>query len=206
MKNIISTIIAIVLLFNLGYKVSGSMVIANHKDNNVEPFMDFYERFISAFNEKNITELNKCINSEYGLFVLDNPGAFSVASHFNSFSDIMGIDGESDIGNLKALKVNCKLQEGKPPIYDCELDKWNKQGCFLDKNSSLSISEYYKIMLEYNLADINSIKTEMALSEKSGPYISHQVYSTKGDIGFYFGIIDNNWCLICINKITPCSA
>ena len=206
MKNIISTIIIIVLVFDLGYMESGSMVNAFPKANNVEPFKEFYERFISAFNEKNTQEINKCINSEYGLFVLDNPGAFSVASHYNSFSDIMGIDGESDIGNLKVLKVNCKLQEGKPPVYDCELDKWNKQGCFLDKNSNLSISEYYKTMLEYNLVDINSIKTEMSLAEKSSPYISYQVYSTKGDVGFYFGIIDNNWCLICINKITPCSA
>jgi len=206
MKTIFSVLIVLVIIFNLVYMVSNSSVIAHPQTNNVESFKDFYDRFINAFNEKNIQEINKCINSEYGLFVFDNPGAFWVASHFNSFSDIMGLDGESDIGYLKVLKVNCKLQEGKPPIYDCELDKWNKQGCFLDKNSSLSISEYYKTMLEYNLADINSIETEMALAEKLGPYISYQVYSTKGYVGFYFGIIDNNWCLICIKKITPCSA
>jgi hypothetical protein len=174
-----------------------------------EPFDEFLERFIIAFNEKNTAEINKCIIGEYGLFVLDNPGAFAIVEHFKSFDDIMKLDYEYNIGFLKACKVDCKFTEGTIPVYNCgneKMEGWDKNGCFYNDNQTLFITKFYKDMLEYNLGDIHVINEDMELAAISEKYITHLAYSTESSIGFYFGIVDNNWCLICLDKITPCSA
>lgn len=178
-------------------------------DGNAEPFNEFLERFIAAFNEKNSAEIDKCINTEFGFFVLDNPGAFVIAEHFKSFDDIMKLDGEYNIGYLKVCKVDCKFTKGTIPVYNCgneEMEGWNKNGCYYDDKQSLSITGVFKKMLEFNLGDPLVIGKDMELAEKSENYVTQLAYSTEGSIGFYFGVIDGDWRLICIDKITPCSA
>jgi hypothetical protein len=171
-----------------------------------EPFDDFFARFIKAFNEKNSVAINDCINPDYGFFVLDNPGAFLVARDFKSFEEIMNLEGENDIAHLKVMKVECVYVKGKAPVYSCEEEKWNKEGCFLDKKPKLQISKIYKSMIEYQLGDENELKSKLELAKKSESKISHLVYSTNSNVGFYFGIVDGKWFLFCIDKITPCSA
>lgn len=178
-------------------------------NGNAEPFNEFLERFIVAFNEKNTAEINKCIDGEHGLFVLDNPGAFAIVEQFKSFVDIMMLDYEYNIGFLKACKVDCKFTKGTIPVYNCdteEMEGWNKNGCFYNDNQTLFITKFYKDMLKYNLGDIQVINEDMELAAISEKYITHLAYSTESSIGFYFGLIDGDWRLICIDKITPCSA
>ena len=171
-----------------------------------EPFEVFFERFMKMFNNKNSAEIDMCIHSEYGFFVLDNPGAFWVAQHFNSFSEIMKLEGEYDVAYLKVMKVACNYVMGKEPVFSCEEDKWSKTGCFLDDNPRKPISKLYESMIEYQLGDVNTLKSELDLAKKSEFLISHLVYSTDSRIGFYFGVVDGKWLLFCINKIMPCSA
>ena len=173
-------------------------------DTNVS-FTSFWVNFIKAFNKKKTTELNKYVNSKYGFFVIDNPGAYSVVQHFNSFDKIMKMEGEYDIAHLKVMKVDNDLKDGKKPFYDCEKG-WNKEGCYLEKFPEFKITDYYETMIEYELADSNIVKDEIVLSKKSDSMITHLVYDTKATVGFYFGKIDDKWYLLCIDKVTPCSA
>jgi hypothetical protein len=171
-----------------------------------EPFADFFGRFIKAFNDKNTSGFNECVNPDYGFFVLDNPGAFCVAQSFLSFEEIMKLEGESDIGYLKVMKVECDYVNGKAPVYNCEEEKWNKEGCFLDKKPKLPVSKIYKSMIEYQLGEDEVLKAGLALAKKAELKISRLVYSTGSNVGFYFGVVDGKWFLFCIDKITPCSA
>jgi len=168
-------------------------------------FTSFWVNFIKVFNEKKTSEINKYINFQYGFFVIDNPGAYSVVQHYDSFNEIMKMEGEYDIAYLKVLKVGCDLRDGKRPYYDCEKG-WDKEGCFLEESPELKISEYYETMIEYQLADSNIVKEDMDLSKKSNLMITHLVYNTEATVGFYFGKIDNKWYFLCIDKVTPCSA
>jgi len=168
----------------------------------------FWQEFIKAFNEKKPLEINKYINSNYGFFVIDNPGAFLIVKHFYSFNEIMEMEGEFDIAYLKVLKVDCDLRDGKRPYYNCDYDEngWDKEGCFLEKSPKFKISEEYKNMIGYELVDSNIVKDEMILSKKSDSIITHLVYNTEATVGFYFGKINNRWYLLCIDKVTPCDA
>ena len=121
----------------------------------------------------------------------------------------MNLDFDYNIGSLKNSKIDCNFNKGTIPYYNCdneEQEGWNKEGCYYDKHKTNLITKLYKTMLEYNLGDANIIKTDVKIAEKAQAYISHLAYSTYNSIGFYFGIIDNNWYLICIDKITPCDA
>ncbi len=153
-----------------------------------------------------ITGIDDCINSDYGFFVLDNPGAFLVAHQFNSFQEIMKMDGEYGEASLKVLKVECDYVNGKAPVYSCEEEKWNKEGCFLDKKPGVMISKIYRAMIDYELGIVSEIKTQLALAKKAESKISRLVYSTNSNVGFYFGVVEGKWFLFCIDKITPCSA
>jgi hypothetical protein len=180
---------------------------SKHKgDNAIGNFSDFFEKFIKAFNQKNTLEVNKYLNLEYGFFVIDNPGAFTVVKHFESFGEIMEMEGEYDIAHLKVLKVDCDLKNGKKPYYDCEKESWDKEGCFLEEAPESRITYYYETMVEYELADSNIVKDEIILSKKSDSMITHLVYNTETNVGFYFGKINDEWYLLCIDKVTPCSA
>lgn len=195
-------VFALLQIFVMLFSIS-SFCAATEKP---EPFDDFFVRFIKAFNEKNSAVINDCVNSDYGFFVLDNPGAFWVAYNFKSFDEIMKLEGENDVANLKVMKVECDYVNGKAPVYSCEEEKWNKEGCFLDKKPKLPVSKIYKSMIEYQLGDENELKSKLKLAKKSESKISHLVYSTNSNVGFYFGIVDGKWFLFCIDKITPCSA
>ena len=202
-------LIVFILLIQIGYCNSNSPDITNPQTNKVEPFKEFLDKFIKVFNEKNTTEINKYIYSDFGLFVLDNPGAFWVVERFNSFSEIMNLNFDYNIGSLKNCTVDCNFNKGSIPYYNCDNESqegWNKEGCFYDKHKTNQITKLYKLMLEYNLGDVHTISIDLKIAEKSQVYISHLAYSTYNGIGFYFGIINNNWYLICIDKITPCSA
>ena len=168
-------------------------------------FTSFWVNFIMEFNEEKTHEINKHINPKYGLFVITNPGAYSVVCHFDSFNDFAIKRGEFSIDYLKILNVDCDLRDGKRPYYDCEKG-WDKEGCFLEESPEFKIFEYYKTMIEYQLADSNIVKDEMILSKKSDSIITHLVYDTEATVGFYFGKIDNRWYLLCIDKVTPCDA
>lgn len=181
----------------------------NQTLNNIEPIKDFIDRLIKAFNNKNTEEINECINGEFGLFVLHNPGAYIVVEHFNSFDEIMNLEGEYNIGYLKILKVDCDFKEGKIPHYYCDEEEeegWDKEGCYYDKVKKMSISKFYKSMIQSGLIDANSAENDIKLAKQSEKYITHLAYCTYGTIGFYLGVIDNNWYLICIDIVTPCDA
>ena len=97
----------ILFLFVILFSVTVISCDTSNKDESYTgtSFTSFWVNFIKAFNEKKSPELNKYINSKYGLFVIDNPGAYSVVQHFDSFDEIMKMEGEYDVAHLKVMKV-----------------------------------------------------------------------------------------------------
>lgn len=168
-------------------------------------FTSFWVSFVKAFNEKKTNEINKYINSKYGFFVIDNPGAYTVVYRFDSFNEFAIRSGDFSIEYDKILNVDCKLTDGKRPYYDCEKG-WDKEGCFLEKTPEFKLYELYESMVEYFLVDSNSVKEEMELVTDFDTMNTRLVYSTDKAVGFYFGEIDGKWYLLCIDEVTPCSA
>jgi len=197
------------VISNAKYKFA-DIAIEERAIQEKEPFKDFLNRFILDFNSKNAEEINKYIYSNYGFFVLDNPGAFTAVEHFNSFDEIMILESEYNIGFLKVAEINCEFIKGEIPYYYCDDPNheqgWSKEGCFYNKDQKLSLTEYYRVILEYGLGEEYELENDIKMAEEVEKYITHLAYCTDCEIGFYFGIINENWYLICIDKVTQCDA
>jgi hypothetical protein len=162
------------------------------------------EEFISDFNSKDINKLKKYDNDKYGLFVLDNPGAFVVLYHFNSISEILNYETNTDIGAIKNYTINCTFQNGTKPVYSCESEKWNREGCFKCNVKNAELVKHLKWNLEFKIGNLT--ETQIEYAKTLDPLSVVLLYSTNSNIGFYFYKLEGKWYLSCIDKVTPCSA
>ena len=198
MKNILSVLILLSLLILAG--------CTSAPQGNSE-YLSNTEDFITAFNNKDVAEIDKFIDKEYGFFVIYNPGAYSAIMHLNSFGEIMSMDGEYNVANLKVTKLNCSnYREGLEPVYSCDDDRWNKTGCFYGTQKNLSVAGTYDKMIEYDLIDAVIAPRLRDLAAKSEANYAYFVYSTNENIGFYFGEKNGKYYLIAIDRVTPCDA
>jgi len=170
-------------------------------------FQQVATEFLEAFDNKNNTNIATYVDAETGFFVLDNPGAATIPYYFSSWEQITSMQGEYDVAYLNKMKTNCKeIKEGNEPEYSCETDSWSQQGCFFGKSNKLHIEKLYKQLLEFGFIDKEKYDAEIAKAKLVDNYDLNFVYCTNESVGFYFTFKNNKWILVCIDKVTPCSA
>jgi hypothetical protein len=171
-------------------------------------FLSAAEEFLLAFNNKDVAEIDKYIDKDYGAFVIYNPGAFVVSKHIYSFAEITSMEGTYDAANLKVTKINCaNPRSGLEPVYSCDMPEgWNKQGCFYGTEKTIELHKLYTDMVTYELMSENTAAEPMrkaSLSENNHKFF---LYNTDETIGFHFGKRNGNIYLIAIDRVIPCSA
>ncbi|HLT24408.1 MAG TPA: hypothetical protein VK004_04720 [Ignavibacteria bacterium] len=173
-----------------------------------EEFLAAAEDFITAFNNKDVTGIDKYIDIEYGVFVLHNPGAYIVPVRLNSFGEIMSMEGEYDIANLKVTKVNCASpRRGLEPIYSCDAPEgWNKQGCFYGIEKTIALENLYRDLISYDLLTPEEAAEPMRIAAQSEKNHTYFIYNTDETIGFHFGKRNGKFYIIAIDRVIPCSA
>lgn len=183
------------------YSCSGSKV------NTDKDFQRVAKEFIAAFDKKDLAVIEKYINSRTGFFVLDNPGAFSFPEYFTSYNQIVMLDSESGIGYLNHMKTKCgDITKGSVPVYSCDDERWDKEGCFYGEANSPGLSRLYMSLLQFELIDQTSFDSRIDLARNIDNQITHFIYSTDESVGFYFARINGEWKLLLIDKIVACSA
>lgn len=169
-------------------------------------FLSAADDFIAAFNSKNTAALDKYIDKEYGFFVIHNPGAYVVAKYYDSFSSIMS-GQDNDIFRLKDDKFTCtSLRRGLEPVYSCDEDKWNKEGCFYGTEKNKVASQVYRDMKKYDLVFGDEVDEYIRKAEASEKNYTYFMYNTDEFIGFYFGMKNGKYYLIAVDIVVPCSA
>lgn len=180
---------------------------AEIKTSNTDTIPDFKtmaENFISSFNKKDSITLNNYIHPDYGIAVLDNPGAYHSITTYTTFSESGIHDGIFNSQYLLNMNIYCKLEFGKIPYFSCDDNGWDKEGCFYTDNAKLNLVKIHDALVEYFLMEENSeYRSSLIYIEN---ITKHGIYSTDSFIGFYFGYINNKWYLFCVDKVSPCSA
>jgi len=179
-------------------------------------FLKMFEKFKTDFNSKTISSLNDYIDPQYGLFVLDNPGAFINGYYFNSFDSIINSSKETDLYRMKNIVINCEPAEGPLPYYNCDGGKegWDKEGCYYNNSPEINIkSRVYGFVDENGNSgfdgDGNTNETYKIIQDrlnKSAEQFDHAFYATGSYIGLYFGERDGKFYLLMIDLVTPCDA
>jgi hypothetical protein len=170
-------------------------------------FREVAKGFINAFNQKDISGIQGYIDPEIGFFVLDNPGAAVIPEYFNNYDQIVMLDDGYGVARLNQMDFSCNiLKPGRVPVFSCEMGTWDVEGCFYGKSGTPKIEEIYNLNLEYEFIDKMSYESSINNAIKIDRLITHFIYSTDSTSGFYFGIINGKWRLLCIDIVAPCSA
>ncbi|HBS87654.1 MAG: hypothetical protein A2W91_15430 [Bacteroidetes bacterium GWF2_38_335] len=157
--------------------------------------------FIKVFNEKNTADLNKFLHPAYGVFILNNPGAFVAVSHYESFGKAFADDWGPA---LKERKINGTINTGDLPNFDCETNSWDAEGLIITENPPVKLLDFFKAGVEYEV--IQKDEKLQKLIQDVEPQIVFSLYDTKSTIGLFFAKIDDKWYLIYIDRVDPCSA
>ncbi|MFH2094427.1 MAG: hypothetical protein ABIJ16_01910 [Bacteroidota bacterium] len=176
------------------------------KEDNSEQPPDFsiaLQEVLTAFNRKDSVVLDKYIHPAFGIKVLDNPGAYIVIYQHNSFSEFFNGNTSFDANFMDYLNIECVPEYGDIPYYDCD-SGWDKEGCFWSDHATKDIGSLYKALVQCELAEDNDDIYETHLI--AGDLITHGFYCTDKFTGFYFALRNNNWYLLCIDMVDPCSA
>lgn len=191
-------------LFRYSNDLDDSVKINIDIPDTIPDFKTMAENFINSFNKKDSVALNKYIHPDYGIAVLDNPGAFHSLTTFTTFSESGSQDAIFNSQYLLDMKIECNLEYGNIPKFSCDDNNWDKEGCFFTDNVKLNLVKIHDALIEYLLIEENTdYRTSLIYIEDITKY---GIYSTDSFIGFYFGYVNNQWYIFCIDKVSPCSA
>lgn len=159
---------------------------------------------LRAHLEAGLEGLVPLIDPATGFFVIDNPGAFTVPMHFDSIAQA----GER-VPKLTPEHYRLRCPEPRTdatPKFSCETEEWSTTGCVLTPDPGFSVARWYDLALKYEILPPGEANAGLERARRTDPAISHGVYVTEAELGFYFGRIGCTWRILAIDTVTPCSA
>lgn len=170
-------------------------------------FVEFANDFINTVKSEGEAGLKPYLSEEKTFYYLSKPGFMvSVAK----IDDVGALSEEIPwkIALEAFNKSKFSFMEGEKPEINCEMaDLYNKRGCYggIEQNfdkiskSLIALKEFSPDDPLYNDENIGQIQN----SEK---HVMSFIYSTDGNIGFYFIKKEGEWLLYCVDIEDPCSA
>lgn len=162
-----------------------------------EDFIDFHKGFTNLLKEKNIEEINKHIHQDYGLWVIESPGAMPLMRKFYTLNEYKTFSNKQPIQDLPINKIIDPLKFETLPKIVCEKTVYNKQGFFADSTNLLLQSQVW------NYAGLNDKQIQEI--EMLSNTINFTVINTS-NYTYYYSLIDQKWYLTFLNLSTPCDA
>ncbi|MFM9944245.1 MAG: hypothetical protein ACKVQB_03350 [Bacteroidia bacterium] len=170
-------------------------------------FATFAGEFISTIKKDGEAGLISYLRKSKSFYYLSKPGFITSVAEIKDVSELTEeIPWRAGFDAFKKSKFT--LLEGEKPQINCDMaDFYNKRGCYggieqdFDKVSKALIA-----LKEFSPDEdlkLNSQITEIKISEAS---VVAFIYSTDGNLGFYFIKIEGTWQLYCLEIEDPCSA
>ena len=168
-------------------------------------FETAFALFLKALHASDTTTLNLFIHPDYGMWVIEQPGALPKMTLVTDIRDFKReYQGRSFFTVRQEVKA-CELQAEPWPSFDCanvDYDKgqsgYSKDGCFVWQPDKFRKSGYW----DYASLSDSDIKRVQA----SLPYLQKSVLHTPTSFEFHFGYLDRHWRLLFTKLIYPCSA
>ncbi len=142
--------------------------------------------FIFIPDKINISNINKFIHPEKGLWVVNSSGAMPNMTNTSQVDKNFPVDFS-----------NCKLEE--LPKINCELKNfWTKEGCYFQKINS------FKDEKIWTYASLK--KEDEAKVEATAKKIQYTVINTANNARYYFALLADGWNLVIVDLRKPCEA
>jgi hypothetical protein len=188
-------------------KVGTTSVSTTEKEQTpaTSEFQNAFAKFFDALKESDTTMLNQFIHPEYGLWVIEQPGAMPKMTQVYDIRKFGREYQNRSFFTIASEIKQCDLTEEPLPTFDCgEMDYdagksgYSKDGCFVWKAEKFSKTGYWDYA-SLTPTQLQSINATLPLVQKS-------VLHTATSFEFHFGNIDNRWYLLFTKIIYPCSA
>ncbi|MFC5269305.1 hypothetical protein [Adhaeribacter terreus] len=166
-------------------------------------FVAFFIQFQSAVFNEDADAFNHFIDSERGVYIIENPGAMP---KMTLVKDIRKFKREFQGRSFFTIKdglQSCKLKEEALPGFNCEGQTggnsgYTKEGCFAADAEAFRKTEIHKYA--------SLPENELQNIEKTLPLVQKTVVQTSTSYQFHFGQINGKWKVLFIDLRIPCSA
>ena len=158
--------------------------------------------FIAAASEHRGNALDDWVDSEHGLLLATNPGAFVVVSAHPSFTA-----ARDAVPHRRILHepLDCDpTRRDNVPTYDCGTERYDTaERCVYGEASSKRLTTYARGM---KLGELPGADEAIQSAERSEPRATHFFFDARQDLVFYLGRRGDRWSLVWVDAVTPCDA
>lgn len=140
--------------------------------------------------------MSRLVDPSNGLYVLDNPGAFTILRNVARADDIPRVTLEG-----------CAVRDASTlPTFSCESDSWSDTGCLHVPAPTMSLAEVARSQIKFVEGREPTADDEQQLERvrQVEKLITDAVFF-EGTV-LYFGRVGEVWRLIAVDVVTPCSA
>lgn len=170
------------------------------EEAKITSFLNIHTAIMLALADKKYEDVDKYIDTETGIYVLENEGDFVTIKHFTGISEMLA--GQQ----LNISPLPCKLDFSELPEFNCSSQTWGAEGCFYQKVGSKD-----KVFTKY-VKDNPTIKldrTEALNMEKMQRRIEYVTLQAANPPDFYkvqlyFAWVNSKWVLAGVDNTIPC--
>ncbi len=170
-------------------------------------FKTFANEFVATLRKEGELGLKAYINPKKSFYYLSKPGFIISVNEIKNINELADeIPWRTGYDAFKKSKFT--FIEGEKPEINCDMaDFYNKRGIYGGIEQDFdNISKSLIALKEFSPDEdvkINSQINEILQLEKK---VVSFIYSTDGNLGFYFIKADGGWQLYCLEIEDPCSA
>lgn len=182
----------------------------NTPKTNIESsknFALFANEFINTIKRDGEVGLKTYLNSSNTFFYLSKPGFITSVAEIKDVNELTEeIPWRAGFDAFKKSKFS--LIEGEKPEINCDMaDFYNKRGCYGGIEQEFDkVSKALTALKEFSPDEDIKLNSQIDNIKKSESDVVAFIYSTDGNLGFYFIKSEGTWRLYCLEIEDPCSA
>lgn len=169
----------------------------------ISKFQKAFQEFQSAVYNEDPEGVNKFIDPQLGVYIIENPGAMPRMTLVKDIRNFQREFQQRPFFTIKDQFKSCQLKEEDLPTFNCDGTTdantgYSKEGCFAADAAEFRKTEIYKYA-SLPEQEVKNIKATLPLVQKT-------VVQTSSSYRFHFGYLNNSWKVLFIDLRIPCSA
>ena len=169
-------------------------------------FATFANEFINTIKKEGENGLENYLDDKKSFYYLSKPGFITSVSELKDVNELTEeIPWRAGFEVFKKSKFT--LIEGEKPEINCDMaDFYNKKGCYGGIEQDFNkVSKALLALKEFSPDEDHNIDNQIEAAKKTESSVVAFIFSTDGNLGFYFIKSEGTWKLYCLEIEDPCS-
>ena len=169
-------------------------------------FAAFANEFIYTIKKEGESGLESYLDNKKSFYYLSKPGFITSVAEIKEVNELTEeIPWRAGFDVFKKSKFT--LIEGEKPEINCDMaDFYNKRGCYGGIEQDFDkVSKALVALKEFSPDEDHNIDSQIEEAKKTEPDVVAFIFSTDGNLGFYFIKSEGTWKLYCLEIEDPCS-